>query len=73
MTGVAFVGAWTEETVAVARAGGDASAANAWLIGSAIVHLLMLGRATVLSVFKPWGPVRPAPEADRRPGRALRT
>src|SRR5215216_6748517 len=31
------------------------AAAPTWLIALSVAHLLMLGAATVLSVYKPWG------------------
>ena len=64
LTGIVFVGAWTEQTVAATDA--ELGAASLWLIGSAVVHALMLGAATVISVFKPWGQIKLAPEAGQR-------
>jgi hypothetical protein len=57
VSGIVFVGAWTEEAIAATDA--ELAAASLWLIGSAAVHALMLGAATVISVFKPWGRIRP--------------
>lgn len=57
VTGVAFVGAWTE---AAARGPAADPAASLRLIGAAVVHTLMLAAATVISVLKPWGQLRPA-------------
>jgi hypothetical protein len=66
ITGVAFVGAWTEEAVAIAArpnldaaTAADLGSTSLWLIGAAVAHVLMLGAATVISVFKPWGRIRP--------------
>jgi len=69
VTGAAFVGAWTQQAIALAGmstpAAGDMAVAAAlgttsrWLIGAAVVHVLMLGAATVISVLKPWGQIRP--------------
>jgi hypothetical protein len=56
VTGVVFVGAWTETALADPAAAANTSA-SVWLIGAAIVHLLMLGAATVISVLKPWGQI----------------
>lgn len=56
VTGVVFVGAWTEAALADPSTTTTGSA-SAWLIGAAITHLLMLGAATVISVLKPWGEI----------------
>jgi len=76
ITGAAFVGAWTQQaltladpaTLAVADATSVATlrTASLWLIGAAVIHLLMLGAATVISVFKPWGQIRPEHRAAVR-------
>jgi hypothetical protein len=67
-TGVAFVGAWAEKGI-VAAADGDVAAVSIRLIGAAVVHLLMLGAATVISVLKPWGQIRPVREVGGRVAR----
>lgn len=74
VTGVALVGGWTAQALAatprpgMAPASGEAlGSAASWLIGAAAAHLVMLGAATVLSVFKPWGPIR----ATARPSAAV--
>jgi hypothetical protein len=54
VTGVVFVGAWTEAALATASDIGQDSTSQ-WLIGAAVAHALMLGAATVISVLKPWG------------------
>jgi hypothetical protein len=59
VTGVAFVGAWTQAAMTPA-ADTAVGATSRWLIGAAVAHLLMLGAATVISVIKPWGQIRPA-------------
>jgi hypothetical protein len=66
VTGVAFVGAWTEAAAATAArpavdavTDADLGSASLLLIGAAVAHLLMLGAAAVISVFKPWGQIRP--------------
>jgi hypothetical protein len=60
VTGVVFVGAWTEQGLAAPDAElGDVSLR---LIAWASVHALMLAAATVISVLKPWGRIR----QDRR-------
>ena len=71
VTGVVFVGAWTRESAAAvsgpaagATTGPDVGSASLLLIGAAVAHLLMLGAATVISVYKPWGRIRP----DHRSG-----
>jgi hypothetical protein len=56
VTGVAFVGAWTEAALAADTV---ARSASGRLIGAAVAPLLMLGAATIISVFKPWGQIRP--------------
>ena len=50
VTGVVFVGAWLEE----ARAAASGPAAVR-LVYASLAHLLMLGAATVISIYKPWG------------------
>jgi hypothetical protein len=54
VTGVVFVGAWVEQ--AIAAGSGPVSPP---LIYAALAHVLMLGAATVISVYKPWGRIRP--------------
>ena len=66
VTGVAFVGAWTEEAVRGTVAGASGASASLWLIGAAVAHVLMLSAATVISVLKPWGQVRPAARPTAR-------
>jgi hypothetical protein len=69
VTGAAFVGAWTEQALALAaQPAADVAlrTASRWLIGAAVVHLLMLGAATIISVFKPWGQIRPDHRATVR-------
>ena len=53
VTGVALTGNWIQQAI-------DRPAAPAgWLLlGGAIVHLLMLASAMVISVDKPWGKIR---------------
>ena len=67
VTGVIFVGAWTQQALEGASAlaagsatGSPAGSAPRLLIGATVAHLLMLGAATVISVYKPWGRIRPA-------------
>ena len=50
VTGVVFVGAWLEE----ARAAASGPAAVR-LVYASLAHLLMLGAATVISIYKPLG------------------
>lgn len=56
VTGVAFVGAWTQEVVAaVSGPAADAATSDdvgsaSVLIGAAVAHLLMLGAATAISI-----------------------
>jgi hypothetical protein len=66
VTGVAFVGAWTQAALAAASdpaaaelAGPGIGSPDRWLIGAGVAHLLMLGAATVVSVYRPWGRIRP--------------
>jgi hypothetical protein len=67
VTGVAFVGAWTEQALASAAGpAGQIGDASRWLIGAAVAHVLMLGAATVISIYKPWGRIRPEPRRTRR-------
>ena len=75
VTGVVFVGAWTRQALALssgpaaALATGPAlDSAPMLLIGAAVAHLLMLGAATVISVYKPWGRIRPDRHAPVRRG-----
>jgi hypothetical protein len=72
VTGVVFVGAWTEQAMALAAQPGvtpttdpDLAAMSLRLIGWAVAHLLMLGAAMVISVYKPWGQIRPQPRPAR--------
>jgi len=68
VTGVAFVGAWTDAAAADAAANVERGSAALRLIGAAVAHVLMLGAATVISVLKPWGQIGRAHEATiRRP------
>jgi hypothetical protein len=74
-TGVSFVGAWTRQAIAAssgpvadAVTGAPFGSAPTLLIGAAVVHLLMLGAATVISVYKPWGRIRPDRHAATRRG-----
>jgi uncharacterized membrane protein SirB2 len=65
VTGVVFVGAWTRQ--AIATASGSASIP---LIYASLAHLVMLGAATVISIYKPWGRIRPARrDTARQPAR----
>jgi hypothetical protein len=57
VTGVVFVGAWVEQAIAT-----GSETASMSLVSASLAHLLMLGAATVISVYKPWGRIRP----DRR-------
>jgi hypothetical protein len=66
VTGVLFVGAWVEQAIAAASAPAadavsisDVGPSSLLLISAAVAHLLMLGAATVISVYKPWGRIRP--------------
>ena len=69
VTGVVFVGAWTEQALVVTDA--ELGAVSLRLIGSASVHALMLAAATVISALKPWGRIRPdRQETVRRPAPA---
>ena len=54
VTGVVFVGAWVEE----ARVAASGPAAVR-LVYASLAHLLMLGAATVISIYKPWGRIGP--------------
>jgi hypothetical protein len=63
VTGVRFVGAWVEQAVAT----GPGPVATP-LIYASLAHLLMLGAATVISIYKPWGRIRPGRPAPARPG-----
>jgi hypothetical protein len=59
------------DAVLVGRVAADAALTNhasAPLYGSTIAHVVVLGAATAISVFKPWGrtPWRPAPPLDRQ-------
>jgi hypothetical protein len=56
VTGVAFVGAWIDAAV---RGGGADGSASLGLISWGVAHVVMLGAATIISVLKPWGKVRP--------------
>ena len=51
-------------------AGGALSTALGLLVALALTHLLMLGAATVISVYKPWGktPFARRPRFARQPG-----
>lgn len=71
VTGVAFVGAWTEQALAVSDT--ELATTSLWLIGAAVAHALMLGAATVISVFKPWGRIRPDRHEAARRARPTRT
>jgi hypothetical protein len=69
VTGVLYVGAWTEaalvatsDPAAQAVSSSDIGSASLRLIGAGVVHLLMLGAATVISVYRPWGQIG----SDRR-------
>ena len=67
VTGVVFVGEWTRQVIEASSGGlipypapgSDARSAALWLIGAAVAHALMLAAATVISVYKPWGRIRP--------------
>jgi hypothetical protein len=65
VTGAAFVGAWTEAAASSTVDAARASAA-AWLIASGTAHLLMLAAATIISVFKPWGQIRPVSGSSKQ-------
>jgi len=66
VTGVALVGAWTQQALAAAGPAAQVGDASRWLIGAAVTHVLMLGAATVISIYKPWGRIRPEPRRTRR-------
>jgi hypothetical protein len=69
VTGVVFVGAWTEQALIATDA--ELGPLSLTLIGSASVHALMLAAATAISVLKPWGRIRPdRRETVRRPAPA---
>ena len=75
LTGVIFVGAWTQQAIAMSSGSGAATAtspvigaAPTLLIYAAVAHALMLGAATVISVYKPWGRIRPDRHATVRRG-----
>jgi hypothetical protein len=69
VTGVAFVGAWTEQGLVAPDA--ELGAVSLRLIAWASVHALMLAAATIISVLKPWGRIRPGHQATvRRPAPA---
>ena len=66
LSGVLFVGAWVQQAIATASgpaadtvARSDVGSAPLLLICTAVAHLFMLGAATVISVYKPWGRIRP--------------
>jgi hypothetical protein len=61
LTGLRFVQTWVQQ----AAASPPSAEARALLIAASLAHLLMLGAATVISIYKPWGPIR-----RTRPGRA---
>ena len=60
LTGMLYVGAWIQQAAAIP----SAAEARALLIYASVAHLLMLGAATIISTYKPWGRIRPM----RRPG-----
>jgi hypothetical protein len=63
MTGAVLTGNWTQQAI------GDPAAPAGWLLLSgAVVHLLMLASAMIISVDKPWGKIK-----RRRPAAASRS
>jgi hypothetical protein len=54
LTGIAFVGAWVRRAITT----GPAPETGTLLVSASIAHLVMLGAATVLSIYKPWGRIR---------------
>lgn len=67
VTGVAFVGAWTQQALTASPT--QLSSVSGRLIGAAVVHLLMLGAATIISVLKPWGRIGSSREPAAQPVR----
>jgi hypothetical protein len=67
VTGVAFVGAWVEQAIAA-----GAGPVSMPLIYAALAHVLMLGAATVISIYKPWGRIATTPREPARTGRLQR-
>jgi len=66
LSGVLFVGAWVQQATATASGPAadivtrsDVGPASMRLVYASLAHLLMLGAATVISVYKPWGRIRP--------------
>jgi hypothetical protein len=56
LTGLRFVQAWVQQ----AAASPPSIEARGLLIAASLAHLIMLGAATVISIYKPWGRIRPA-------------
>ena len=67
MTGAVLTGNWIQQAI------DDPIAPARWLLSStAVVHLLMLASAMIISVNKPWGKIRPRrPAASSRSRRVL--
>ncbi len=62
-TGVRFVRTWVEQAIAT----GPEPVATP-LTYAALAHLLVLGAATVISIYKPWGRIRPDRHRGARMG-----
>jgi hypothetical protein len=63
LTGLRFVQAWAQQ----AAASPPTAEARTLLIAASLAHLIMLGAATVISIYKPWGRIRrtrPGPESS---------
>lgn len=66
LSGIFLVDRWIQQALAVAgestastvATSADAGSAPMLLIYASVAHLLMLGAATVISVYKPWGVTR---------------
>ena len=59
LTGMLYVRAWLQQAAAIPTP----AEARALLIYASVAHLLMLGAATIISVYKPWGRIGPTPPA----------
>jgi hypothetical protein len=63
LTGLRFVQAWAQQ----AAASSPTAETRTLLIAASLAHLIMLGAATVISIYKPWGRIRltrPGPESS---------
>jgi hypothetical protein len=78
VTGVAFVDGLIRRSVSAPPVGGwatvldVASAPTTLLISLSVAHVLMLGAATVLSVYKPWAKTPLGRQGAPRPSRGSR-